>query len=132
MGCWFARARLIVLCGLGLLVLILPGSVRADGLVFVCPSVDLAGRPVIDLCDDGTTLFCRYEAVPNDFFCKYFLSTGLLQQDHDNGFCPPVASIGSVAPSVTPTDTPNDTPTPTETPTNTPTDTDTPTQTPTV
>ena len=38
-----------------------------------------------------TELFCRYETVPNDFFCKYFLATGLLEQDHDDGFCPPVA-----------------------------------------
>jgi hypothetical protein len=42
----------------------------------------------------ASELFCRYEKVPNDFFCKYFLDTGMLKQDHDNGECPPVARHG--------------------------------------
>jgi hypothetical protein len=58
---------------------------------FECPPVDLAGRPLIEQDNSGSTIFCRYEAVPNDFSCNYFVDTGLLQQDHDDGFCPPVA-----------------------------------------
>lgn len=57
---------------------------------FQCPPTDLAGRPLIDH-STTTDLFCRYQAVPNDFYCKYFVDTGLLKQDHDSGFCPPVA-----------------------------------------
>src|SRR5712675_3390930 len=103
-------------CGcLGLLYLLLPGSARAGGAPqFVCPPVDLAGRPLLGQSDNGTTLFCRYQTAPNDFFCNYFLNNGLLQQDHDNGFCPPVASIGS-GPSATPTSTGIATATPTAT-----------------
>jgi len=58
---------------------------------FECPPVDLAARPLIDHSTGTTDLFCRYQVVPNDFFCKYFLNTGLLKQDNDQGFCPPVA-----------------------------------------
>ncbi len=58
---------------------------------FVCPPVDLAGRPLESHSNSNSQLFCRYQSVPNDFFCKYFLDTGLLKQDHDVGFCPPVA-----------------------------------------
>jgi len=58
--------------------------------VFECPPVDLAGRSLLEH-STTTELFCRYQAVPNDFFCKYFLNTGLLKQDADQGFCPPVA-----------------------------------------
>jgi len=50
----------------------------------------LAGRSLLEH-STTTELFCRYQAVPNDFFCKYFLNTGLLKQDADQGFCPPVA-----------------------------------------
>src|SRR5215813_8237515 len=110
MGCWFSRARLIVLGGLGLLVPMLPGSVRAAAPVFVCPPLDLAGRPVEAQSISGTELFCRYQTVPNDFFCKYFLDTGLLLQDHDDLKCPPVASIGSAA-TETPTSAATVTPT---------------------
>jgi len=58
---------------------------------FACPPVDLAGRPLIAHSASNSQLFCRYQTVPNDFFCKYFLDTGLLKQDHDDGFCAPVA-----------------------------------------
>ena len=57
---------------------------------FVCPPIDLAARPLIST-SATTELFCRYQAVPNDYYCKYFLDTGLLKQDHDAGFCAPVA-----------------------------------------
>jgi hypothetical protein len=60
---------------------------------FVCPPFDLAGRPVQEQSTSPTEIFCRYQSVPNDFFCKYFTNTGLLKQDHDQGFCPPVAAI---------------------------------------
>jgi hypothetical protein len=62
------------------------------GISFQCPPSDLAGRPLLEDSTSSGTLFCRYELVPNDFFCNYFSDTGLLKQDHDDGFCPPVAS----------------------------------------
>jgi len=79
---------------------------------FECPPEDLAGRPLILWNTDNAQLFCRYQTVPNDFFCKYFLvcpiflsfsailwmtlppppkDTGLQKQDHDDGECPLVA-----------------------------------------
>ena len=83
------RARLILLAVLGLLVLLLSGSVRAQVPVctFECPPQDLATRPLLAESTSASELFCRYQSVPSDFFCKYFLDTGLLKQDHDNGFC---------------------------------------------
>jgi hypothetical protein len=60
---------------------------------FVCPPVDLAGRPLEAESTSVNGLFCRYQTVPNDFFCIYFTDTGLLKQDHDNGFCAPVAGL---------------------------------------
>lgn len=57
---------------------------------FECPPLDLAGRPLLS-SSATTEVFCRYQTVPNDFYCKYFIDTGLLKQDHDDGFCPPVA-----------------------------------------
>jgi hypothetical protein len=65
--------------------------VGVPSCTFVCPPVDLAGRSLESSSTTATELFCRYQTVPNDFFCKYFLSTGLLKQDHDQGRCPPVA-----------------------------------------
>jgi hypothetical protein len=61
---------------------------------FSCPPQDLRGRPVMEHSASASELFCRYEKVPNDFFCKYFSDTGMLKQDHDNGECPPVARHG--------------------------------------
>jgi hypothetical protein len=100
---------------LALLILVTPGPARAgDGsLCFVCPPVDLAGRP-LQSSNTSTDLFCQYQIVPNDFFCRYFLDTGLLKQDHDNGFCPATASTAECGP------TPTATATVTATPTNTP------------
>jgi hypothetical protein len=60
---------------------------------FVCPPADLAGRPLMAHSNSASQLFCRFQTIPNDFFCKYFLDTGLLKQDHDNGNCPPVANL---------------------------------------
>jgi hypothetical protein len=60
-------------------------------ITFQCPPLDLAGRPLLAHSTSATEIFCRFQSVPNDFFCKYFSSTGLLLQDHDDGFCPPVA-----------------------------------------
>ena len=42
---------------------------------FVCPPSDLAGRPLGPHSNSASELFCRYESVPNDFFCKYFTVT---------------------------------------------------------
>ena len=128
-------SKFIVSCGLGLLVLILPGSSIAA--TFECPPQDSLGFALGAHSDNGTTLFCSYPAIPgedpNDFFCTYNDTTGVLVQDHDAGFCPATASISSgptptntsTKPTPTPTQTP--TPTPTQTPTRTPTQT--PTQT---
>jgi len=58
---------------------------------FVCPSTDLVRRPLLAHSTSASQLFCRYQSVPNDFFCKYFTDTGLVKQDHDDGFCPPAA-----------------------------------------
>jgi hypothetical protein len=58
---------------------------------FECPPVDLATRPLQAHSTSPTQIFCRYQTIPNDFFCLYFADTGLLKQDHDDGFCPPVA-----------------------------------------
>jgi hypothetical protein len=66
-------------------------------IMFQCPPVDLAGRPLVDHSSTNSEIFCRYQTIPNDFFCKYFTSTGLLKQDHDEGFCPPVAVPSSSA-----------------------------------
>ena len=119
MGLLMFPARAVVFAGLGLIALIVPRPVRALAATFECPPIDLAGRPLIS-SSVTTDLFCRYQTVPNDFFCKYFLDTGLLKQDHDVGQCPPVASQTSApcsTPSATPTATPTNTPT--ATPTNT-------------
>ena len=40
---------------------------------FVCPFEDLDGRPLEQHSNSASELFCRYESIPNDFFCKYFL-----------------------------------------------------------
>jgi len=61
------------------------------GLQFQCPPADLAGRPLLEQATSLGEIFCRYEVIPNDFFCRYFSDTGLLKEDHDAGFCPPVA-----------------------------------------
>ena len=61
---------------------------------FVCSSTNLAGWSLITQ-SITTDIFCRYEVVPNDFFCRYFLYTGLQKQDHDDGECPPVADIST-------------------------------------
>jgi len=87
-----------------LVVLILPSSAWSSALCFVCPPTDLAGRPLEVENDDATQIFCRYQTIPNDFFCKYFSDTGLLKQDQDDGFCAPVASI-SISDCATPTST---------------------------
>jgi hypothetical protein len=57
----------------------------------VPPPQDLAGRPLLEHSGSATEIFCRFQVIPDDFFCKYFSATGLLKQDHDDGFCPPVA-----------------------------------------
>jgi hypothetical protein len=78
---------------------------------FVCPPTDLQGRPLLAHSNSNSQLFCRYDNIPNDFFCKYFLvsipkllslmpidimrlfqATGLQKQDHDQGECPTTAT----------------------------------------
>jgi cysteine-rich repeat protein len=83
------RAKLIVIGVSGLLVLILPGSVRAQSCS--CPPEDELGFP-LGQSSPGPPLFCSYPAVegedPNDFFCDYDVNTGALTVDHDAGLCP--------------------------------------------
>jgi len=66
-----------------------PSSVPVCG--FNCPSKDKAGRSLVEHSQSSSELFCRYETIPNDFFCKYFRDTGLLKQDHDQSKCPSTA-----------------------------------------
>jgi hypothetical protein len=40
---------------------------------FDCPPTDLVGRPLQAHSESSSELFCRFQSVPNDFFCKYFL-----------------------------------------------------------
>ena len=78
------RARLILLAVLGLLVLILAGSVRAlagAAPQLCCPPQDQAGFPLGET-RPGPPLFCSYPAEPGDppdlFFCTYDPNTGVL------------------------------------------------------
>jgi hypothetical protein len=62
---------------------------------FACPPQDQLGFSVgvTDLSTDP--IFCSYPAVPgenpNDFFCTYSKTTGVLVQDNDAGLCQPNA-----------------------------------------
>jgi len=83
-----------------LLITILPAFVNGQQpqpsvtpTCFACPPVDLAGRLLIATSDSNSELKCSYETIPNDFFCKYFLNTGLRKQDKDDGKCPLTAII---------------------------------------
>jgi hypothetical protein len=88
-------AKVIIAAGLGILCLILPRSSRADGVSFICPNQDLAGRPLQDQ-SFGTTVFCAYGRSLN---CTYNGATGDLLTDNDGGDCPSnaVVSIGAPA-----------------------------------
>ena len=59
---------------------------------FTCPPADLGGFPLGASDTSTDPIFCSYPAVPgedpNDFFCTYDATSGLLVQDHDAGFCP--------------------------------------------
>jgi cysteine-rich repeat protein len=104
----------------GFLGFLLPGSAHAQVCSFLCPSVDLASRSLQVSSSSGTEIFCRYQSVPNDFYCKYFTDTGLLKQDHDDSKCSPVAvpncSVPTPAPTAVPTPSPSPKPTSTPTP----------------
>jgi len=86
---YYPLTLFFALCALVAPSLQVPSNVPT--VCFVCPVVDLAGRPLLVHNVDGGQLFCRYQSNPNDWFCKYFTNTGLLKQDHDDGSCPPVA-----------------------------------------
>jgi hypothetical protein len=66
---------------------------------FAAPPQDLSGRALLDSTASISEIFARYDAVPNDFFCRYFTDSGLLKQDHDDGFCVPTADPTSTNPS---------------------------------
>ena len=71
-------------------------SGQSVGFEFICPPEDLTLRNLSTQSTSSTQISCTYETVPNNFFCVYFTDTGLLKQDHDDGFCPPVAIPSSV------------------------------------
>jgi len=54
--------------------------------------VDEAEHTLLNHSNSASQLFCRYQTIPNDFFCKYYQSTGKLKQDHDEGNCPAAAT----------------------------------------
>ena len=95
-----AQKRLV--CGvvatlLGVMAAALSGPAYAASrttTTYVCPPHDMYGRPVLEHSVTASELFCRYEKVPNDYFCRYYTETGLLKQDHDDGNCHPVANHG--------------------------------------
>jgi hypothetical protein len=76
------------------------GSIQDQATVtgpaaYNCPPQDEAGFPLGDSSNSGGVLFCSYPAFPgenpNDFFCNYNSSSGVLTQDNDAGFCPATA-----------------------------------------
>jgi len=64
---------------------------------YVCPPLDQLGFALGSNSDINGVLFCSYPAVegedPNDFFCRYSDSTGVLIEDHDAGLCEPTAVL---------------------------------------
>jgi len=84
--------------------------------------------------DNAGILFCSYPALagedPNDFFCRYNDSTGVLTEDHDADLCQPTAVFTGPAASATPTLTVVSSPTGTATRTLTSTSSSTVTLTP--
>jgi hypothetical protein len=62
-----------------------------SGPGFTCPPTDQLGFAVGDTDYTSDPIFCSYPAVagedPNDFFCTYSASTGVLVTDHDAGLC---------------------------------------------
>jgi hypothetical protein len=63
--------------------------------MFQCPASDRGGFPLGLSNPSSDPIFCSYPAVPGenpqDFFCTYSATDGLLVQDNDAGFCPAVA-----------------------------------------
>jgi len=90
------------------LVAPLPAAAASPAGCYVCPSQDNAAFPLGPGSNTGNPLFCSYPAFggenPNDFYCTYNTTTGVLVTDHDAGFCPATAvnncAVG-VAPAVT-------------------------------
>jgi hypothetical protein len=59
---------------------------------FVCPDQDQAGFGLdINFKDGSGNWHCSYPVFsgedPNDFFCRYSVTTGALLQDHNAGLC---------------------------------------------
>ena len=63
---------------------------------FTCPPQDQLGFSLGQSNVTTDPIFCSYPAVagedPNDFFCTYSKSTGLLVEEHDSGLCQPNAT----------------------------------------
>ncbi len=114
-----SRGTSVFWAGVGLLCLLLPGSVLAQSC-FQCPSEDLAGFPLGTSDTSTDPIFCSYPAFsgenPGDFYCTYSAGTGSLVTDNDAGFCPGTAvESGPCAPTPSPTTTGTQNPTPTAT-----------------
>jgi len=74
----------------------------AYAAVYTCPPQDEGGFPLGQSDTSTNPIFCSYPAFagenPNDFYCTYSATTGVLVTDNDAGFCPPNAVAGAVAP----------------------------------
>jgi hypothetical protein len=90
-----------------------PVSVTPQPTTATCPATDDLGFALGN--NDTTTdpIFCSYPAVPgenpNDFYCTYGASTGVLVTDNDAGLCPATAvggTPGKGTPSITTTQQP--------------------------
>ncbi|KAJ7242568.1 hypothetical protein B0H12DRAFT_959496, partial [Mycena haematopus] len=91
--------RSLYIAALSFIVIVqatLPSSTPSS-CTAACPISDAAGFPLGQSSSDGTKWFCSYPSYPgenpNDFYCKYEISTGARTQDHDAGFCPSAAPM---------------------------------------
>ncbi|KAF7348313.1 hypothetical protein MSAN_01785100 [Mycena sanguinolenta] len=63
-----------------------------------CPPKDIDGLPLGDSSNSGGELHCSYPFFQGvgAFSCIYDSSTGSLVADHDDGYCPPTATMTCV------------------------------------
>ncbi|KAH9213045.1 hypothetical protein DL95DRAFT_303046, partial [Leptodontidium sp. 2 PMI_412] len=68
----------------------------APAPIYTCPPQDNLGFSVSSENTSSDPIFCSYPAVvgedPNDFFCTYSFTTGVLVTDNDAGLCPTQAA----------------------------------------
>src|SRR5262249_33908053 len=107
-------AVLMVAVVSGLVLLLAPGHAQA---AVTCPAQDNDGFVLGQSVVHGTTLFCSYPRTPgenpNDHFCGYDTSTGVLDSSESfNDNCPSNAAGTPDTQTPTQTGTPTTTPTP--------------------